>query len=324
MNRIDRLSGILTHLQSKSRVTISELEERFELSRRTIFRDIKALIETGIPIGGDAGEGYFIVEGYHLPPVVFNKQEAASLLLGAKFLESNADAKSNRNIESAITKVKAVLRYSDRDFMESLEQNISIIPAPSVQSNGFPDSHLPDIQFAIGSKRTVKFSYFSNYNQQLTEREVEPLGMVYYSSRWHLIAFCQLREDLRDFRTDRIQKLTVTERTFDIDRHPNYRDFINRTLIGTDVKEATLLFDKQMAQYLGEQKYYFGFVSQHETAHGIEMKFATPDYKYLGHWIMSYGKWVKVLEPIELQEITRAYALELYEHYLSSIPSVVD
>lgn len=315
MNRIDRLSAILIMLQSRSRTTMDDIEERFELSRRTIFRDIRALIETGVPIGGDAGDGYFIAEGYHLPPVVFSKEEAASLLLGSKFIEKNADAETGRTMNEALTKVKAVLRYADREFLEGLENNVTILPSPSVEIEGFPESHLKDIQFAIGSKRTLEFEYQSNYKQELTKREVEPLGLVYYSSRWHLIAYCQLREDLRDFRTDRIQKLRITTHTFDADRHPNYLDFLNESLSGTDAKVAWLRLTKQMARFLGEQKYYFGFVEQEEKEDCVRMKFITPQYQYLGRWIMSYGNQITVESPAELQNLTSAYAQELYAHY---------
>ncbi len=294
------------------------IEERFELSRRTIFRDIRALIETGVPIGGDAGEGYFIAEGYHLPPVVFNKEEAASLLLGSKFIEKNADAETCQKVEDALTKVKAVLRYADREYLEGLEKNVAIIPSPAVQSQNFPDSHLVDIQFALGSNRTVEFEYQSNYKQELTKREVEPLGLVYYSSRWHLIAYCQLREDLRDFRTDRIQKLRITSHTFDAERHPNYLDFLNESLSGTDAKVAWLRVSKVTARFLGEQKYNMGFVEQEEQEEDILMKFITPRYEYLGRWIMSYGHHISVESPEELKALTKKYAEELYKHYVNS------
>ncbi len=317
MNRIDRLNAILILLQSRKRTPMEMFEERFELSRRTIFRDIRALIETGVPIGGDAGEGYFIAEGYHLPPVVFNKEEAASLLLGAKFIEKNADTETRQKLDDALTKVKTVLRYADREFLEGLERNVTVVPSLTVQNEGFPASHLTDIQFAIGSKRTLSFDYQSNYKQELTTREVEPLGLVYYSSRWHLIAYCLLREDLRDFRTDRIQKLRITTHTFDPDRHPNYLDFLDHSLSGTDAKVGWLRFTKQMARFLGDQKYYFGLVEEQEHEDHFRMKFITPRYEYLARWIMSYGNHVTVESPQELQDLAKDYAKELYAHYVT-------
>ena len=105
MNRIDRLNALLIHLQSKSRVTLIEIENRFEIGRRTVFRDIRSLMDAGVPIGGDAGEGYFIVEGYHLPPVVFNREEASALLMGAKFVEKGADSETVQAFNQSMERI---------------------------------------------------------------------------------------------------------------------------------------------------------------------------------------------------------------------------
>ena len=256
MNRIDRLNAIMIQLQSKTRVPLHEIEERYELSRRTVFRDIRALIEAGIPIGGDAGEGYFIVEGYHLPPVVFNKEEASAILLGGKFVEQNADANTNESFQKALTKVRAVLKYSDKEYVDSLEKNIAILPSPKNLKEGFPESHLSEIQYAISARRTLLIKYYSNYNDNSTEREVEPLGMVYYSSRWHLIGYCKLREDLRDFRTDRIQQLSLTANSYTPETHPRFQDFVTEMLTGTDAQEVTIHVDKTVSRFIGDQKFY--------------------------------------------------------------------
>jgi len=91
MNRIDRLTAILIHLQTKRVVRAEEIAERFEMSLRTVYRDVKALMEAGVPIGSEAGKGYFIVNGYHLPPVMFTQDEANSMLLAAKIVDKVAD-----------------------------------------------------------------------------------------------------------------------------------------------------------------------------------------------------------------------------------------
>lgn len=315
MNRVDRLTAILTQLQSKRRVTMDELEERFELSRRSLFRDIRALLEIGIPIGGDAGAGYFIAEGYHLPPVVFNKEEAAALLLGVKFMEQYMDSQIRGQLDNALTKVKAVLRNTDRDFLEGLEDHIEVVPPASISHEGVPHSFLMDIQFALCSSRTIEFGYWSNGKQELTHREVEPLSLVYYSNHWHLIAFCHLRQGFRDFRTDRIQKLKITEQTFDRSRHPDHQDFLNHSMFGSESKEAVLVFHKDVARFLGEQKYQHGFVKEVETDEGLEVHFSTPSYRFLARWVLSYGSSVKVKSPVELQEQVRVFVRELSQHH---------
>lgn len=317
MNRIDRLNALLIHLQGKPRVPIEELEGRFEVSRRTIFRDIKSLIEAGVPIGGDAGEGYFVVEGYHLPPVVFNKEEASAILLGAKFIEQAADHYTVAAFEKAMFKIKAVLKYSDKEFLDNLEQKISIRPVPGQRE--FPDSHIAEIQQAIATERLIQMTYYSQYNDATTSREVEPLGMVFYSSRWHLIGYCRLRQDLRDFRADRIQKVKVLPEKIDANKHPHYMDFLSDTLIGTDAKEARIKVTAIAYRFMDESKYTQGFVesSKIDDSH-VEVKFITPHYNYFARWLMMYGKEVEVLAPSELIGIVANFSHELAEHHSSA------
>ncbi|SNT19191.1 Predicted DNA-binding transcriptional regulator YafY, contains an HTH and WYL domains [Ekhidna lutea] len=314
MNRIDRLNALLIHLQSKPRVTLSELEDRFEIGRRTVFRDIRSLIDAGVPIGGEAGEGYFIVEGYHLPPVVFNKEEAAAILMGAKFVEQNADVHTIQEYEKAMYKIKAVLKYSDKEFLDNLNERVAIRPSPTPRQP--VDSHIAEIQQAIATNRLVSMTYYSQYNDSTTSREVEPLGMVFYSGRWHLIAFCRLRRDLRDFRTDRIQKVNVLPEIIDPAKHPNYLDFLNEALIGTDAKEATIKCTAKAARFMGEQKYFQGFVEETKLQDGhYQMKFVTPYYDYFARWLMMYGNEIEILSPSELQGIAATIAKNLLEHH---------
>lgn len=317
MNRIDRLNALLIHLQGKPRILIEELEDRFGVSRRTIFRDIRSLVDAGVPIGGDAGEGYFIVEGYHLPPVVFNKEEAGAILLGAKFIETSADSYTVAAFQKAMFKIKAVLKYSDKEFLDNLDEKITI--RPRSKQHEFPDSHIAEIQLAIATEKLISITYYSQYNDSTTHREVEPLGMVFYSSRWHLIGFCRLRQDLRDFRADRIQKVQVLPESINSSKHPNYLDFLNETLIGTDAKEATLKVSPMAHRFMGESKYYQGFTEQRRLEDGsFEMKFVTPHYDYFARWLLAYGKGVEVLEPSELLGIIATLAQELVQHHGSS------
>ena len=314
MNRIDRLNAIMIHLQGKSRVPLDELEERFEVGRRTVFRDIRSLIDAGVPIGGNAGEGYFIVEGYHLPPVVFNKDEAAALLMGAKFLEKNADSYTIEAFKQAMYKVKAVLKFSDKEFLENLDERVSI--RPGIRSENEPDDHIKEIQTAVANNKVIAITYNAHYSEQVTSREVEPLGMVFYSSHWHLIGFCRLRQALRDFRTDRIQCVEVQGETFDPSKHPNYLSFIHDSLVGTDAKEVTIRATRMASRFMGEQKYFQGFVEERKIGKDqIEMKFVVPYYEYFARWMLMYGTQIKIVSPPDLQDLVHHLIEELAEHH---------
>src|SRR6186713_2121619 len=118
MNRIDRLTAILIHLQTKRVVKAEEIADRFEMSLRTVYRDVKALMEAGVPIGSEAGKGYFIVDGYHLPPVMFNQEEASAMLMAGKLVEKLTDQSIRNAFESSLQKIKSVLNEAERDHME--------------------------------------------------------------------------------------------------------------------------------------------------------------------------------------------------------------
>src|SRR4051812_5959941 len=198
MNRIDRLSAILIQLQGKKVVRASEIADRFNISLRTVYRDVKALQEAGVPVGAEAGTGYYLVEGYHLPPVMFSREEAAALLTGEKLMTHLSDHSNRKQFSNAMQKIKAVLRGSEKDFLESLEDNIAIVSRRPPVADEFPNRFMSDIQHSLGKQLVLQLDYFAYHNDTLTQREVEPIGIVFMGGTWHLIAWCRLRKGYRD------------------------------------------------------------------------------------------------------------------------------
>src|SRR5579864_8391601 len=243
MNRIDRLHAILTHLQSKRRVTAQEMADRFNIRLRTVYRDVRALDESGVPVIGEAGTGYTIMEGYRLPPVMFTQEEASALLLGGKLAERFTDGSVKRQFQSALFKIKAVLRSPDKEYMDSLTEHIEILSRYTPDSDS-PQQYLSLMQQAIVHKKTVFIQYRSNEKEEITRRRVEPIGLVHYGSAWHLIGWCHLRNDYRDFRLTRMLGVSLEEMTFDPATHPSIREYIDRFRASTDLQEAIVLVDK--------------------------------------------------------------------------------
>ncbi|MCV9388204.1 helix-turn-helix transcriptional regulator [Reichenbachiella ulvae] len=316
MNRIDRLTAILIQLQSKKRVPLVEIEERFEIGRRTVFRDIRALTEAGVPIGGDAAEGYFIVEGYHLPPVMLNKEEAAALLLGGKLLAPKADKKTYRAFEEALLKIKAVLRYSDKDYLQTLEDKVQVLQFRHSSDTEDQDRFFPDIQKAVAGHLLVDMLYYSNYSESINQRKVAPLGLVYYNDNWHIIGFCFLRKQIRDFRTTRVRELMLLEETFDPCDYPNYDDFLKEQLSRFDVEEVTVEIRNDITRFISDAKYNYGFVSEKKGQEWTEMKFVIPDHHFFVHWMMMHGKYGRILSPPSLIKRAKELSREIFEHYL--------
>jgi len=316
VNRIDRLHAILTHLQSKKKVTAQEMADRFNISLRTVYRDVKALDESGVPVIGEAGSGYTIMEGYRLPPVMFTQEEASALLLGAKLAEQFTDGSVKRHFNAALFKIKAVLRGPDKDYVDSLTDHIEILirNTPDRES---PQQFLSQLQQAVVHKNIVHLQYRSNMKEETTRRDVEPIGLLYYGSAWHLIGWCQLREDYRDFRVSRMLSVTLDEKTFDPGTHPSIQQYIEQIRASSDLQEAVVRVSKDTAKYLVEQKYLNGFVSEEDMGACLRMKFLTSSIFYFARWLLMYADAVIVEEPATLKDQIRELSKRLAAHHTS-------
>src|SRR6476469_6791819 len=193
MNRIDRVTAILIQLQSKKIVKAQDIAERFNISLRTVYRDIKTLEEAGVPVVGEAGVGYSIMDGYRLPPVMFTKEEATSFLMAEKLVESYTDPASSRMFQSAMFKIKAVLRATEQEFLEQLDESIKVVRGILHPVEPQEEHALQSILSAIHDSRAIRIQYRGSYANEVSERDIEPIGIFLQNSRWHLIAYCRLK-----------------------------------------------------------------------------------------------------------------------------------
>jgi predicted DNA-binding transcriptional regulator YafY len=316
MNRIDRLHAILTHLQSKKKVTAQEMADRFNISLRTVYRDVKALDESGVPVIGEAGSGYTIMEGYRLPPVMFTQEEASALLLGAKLAEQFTDGSVKRHFHGALFKIKAVLRSPDKEYVESLTEHIEIVSRYTPDSDS-PQQYLSTLQQAIVNKKIVALHYRSNMKEEVTRRKVEPIGLLHYGSAWHLIGWCHLRNDYRDFRLSRMLGVVVEDSFFDPSGHPSIKEYLEQIRTGSDLQEAIVHFEKRVIKYLQEQKYLNGFVSEEEVDNCIRMKFLTANLHYFARWLLMYSDGVRIETPADLKALLLEHVEKCSAHHQS-------
>ncbi|MES2702957.1 MAG: YafY family protein [Bacteroidota bacterium] len=222
MNRIDRLFGILTLLQSKKYVTAEKISEKFSISVRTVYRDVKALCEQGIPVSFEQAKGYFIVQGFFLPPVSFTKEEANALLLTASIVRGFTDNSIQQHYSTAMDKVKAVLNSDEQERLEQLNNNIQM-HVPKCFNHNF--AYLSVLQDAISAKSVIEVDYKNN-KEEVSRRKMEPIGLVFYSLNWHLIGWCHIRSDYRDFRVSRILTLRDTGIPFTRPGHIDLNTYI--------------------------------------------------------------------------------------------------
>lgn len=222
MRRADRLFQIIQGLHPERVVTARQLAEQLEVSERTIYRDIQDLSLSGVPITGAAGLGYRLLKGFHLSPLMFNEEELAALLLGARMVQTWTDKGLARAARQAMAKIEHVI---PAHLKPELERQDILVPA-------FTDSpivakELQILRGAIKQQRKVNFSY-TREDQATSRRTVHPLGVVYWGKVWTLIAWCELRDDFRHFRLDRMQEIVGLQEQYPSIAGRTLQDFLAR------------------------------------------------------------------------------------------------
>ncbi|MBX2841466.1 MAG: YafY family transcriptional regulator [Flammeovirgaceae bacterium] len=313
MNRIDRLSAILIQLQSKRIVTAKEIAERFEISIRTVYRDIRALESGGVPIASEAGVGYSLVEGYHLPPVMFTDKEAGAILLGSKLLEQFTDKAIKTEFESALYKIQAVLKSTGKEHLENLVEKIKVLGfyAPPPQESGF----LLYIQEALSAQKEISIEYLSNKKNELTKRKVEPIGLCHYGGGWHLIGYCQLRNGYRDFRTNRIKTLEIIDKKISKANHPNLSEYFDEIQRKLDFEEIIIKVKSKTRRLMEDQVYYMGLIKQVENEGWVQLHFMINNLEAFARWIIMYGKHIEIIKPAPLKIHVKKLVKDLQQHY---------
>ncbi|MEJ7911730.1 MAG: YafY family protein [Chitinophagaceae bacterium] len=322
MNRIDRLAAIVIQLQSKRLIKAKDIADKFSLSLRTVYRDIKALEEAGVPVRGEAGSGYRLMEGYKLPPVMFNKDESSALLTGAKLMQSMSDESSAKHYTTALDKIKAVLRLAEKDHLEDIDDHIAVVSPPSMMYNQPGELHLAKILKAIASSIVIELNYTSVEKNETLDRNVEPVGIYYQGIRWYLIAFCRLRNDYRNFRTDKINKITFSDNKI-MQTHPPLKTFICRVTEQKKVQKVVIDVEPGILKYLGEQKYYNGFVSEEAFGKMMRMTFLSSSLMGFARWFMLFGDQATIIEPLELNDTAKEMAINILNQ-LKKHPMVSD
>ncbi len=210
VNRLSRLTAILIQIQTKRIVTASELSQKFQISKRTIYRDIKALEKAGVPILTEEGKGYTLMDGYKIPPVMFTEKQVNALILAEQLVLKNKDASFVKDYSEAIDKIKSILKYTIKDKANILANRTQYNEVINQERNS---SNLSDLQNALTNYKLVNIEYISK-DGTATERLIEPFALL-STEDWYLIAWCRLRKGFRFFRLDRIQSIEIQPENFE-------------------------------------------------------------------------------------------------------------
>jgi predicted DNA-binding transcriptional regulator YafY len=208
--RLSRLTAILTQLQTKRLLTATELANKFSVSIRTIYRDIRALEQSGVPVLTEEGKGYTLMEGYRIPPVMFTESEANALITAEQLILKNKDASFIRDYTEAVNKIKAVLRHTVKDKTNLLSERTRFTQNINRERNS---NNLSELQSALTNFQVTSIEY-NNEANKASSRLIEPFALLSTHENWLLVAWCRLRKEFRFFRLDRIKKLQVLDEKF--------------------------------------------------------------------------------------------------------------
>ena len=222
MRRADRLFQIIQFLRTRRVTTALWLAERLEVSERTIYRDIKDLILSGVNIEGEAGIGYVVRRGFELPPLMFSEEEISALTLGARIVESWADTSLATAAQSALSKIETAL---PDDLKDNLGNTLLFSPLARITPE--ISTTMAEIRHAADQRRKVSLQY-SRADGQASERIIWPLGLFFWGSVWTIGAWCEMRNDFRIFRLDRIDSLCVLDDNYPQEKGKMLQDMIEK------------------------------------------------------------------------------------------------
>lgn len=297
MNRMDRLLAILLVLQRRKLVRAEDLADRFEISKRTVYRDVAALSEMGVPVVSQPGEGYSLMEGYFLPPLLFTPDEAAALFLGAKWLAAQATGKLPKSTEGALTKLAHVLPAQTRDEVQRLTDILHFFVIQ--KSFNLDDPTLADLQRAINERRAVRITYHSLQRDETTTRVIEPAELTYSDSAWYVNGYCRLRQDRRSFRLNRIEQYQLLNERFT----PK-----TITTPPAEVITVKVRFAPDMLRWVQERQHY-AFVRQEDDC----LIYQVHTLPEIQSWLFGWGTAAEVVEPEALRSAMRIEAKKLFE-----------
>ncbi len=309
--RFQRIVSIYFQLQSRSTVKASDLAEHFDVSLRTIYRDMHVLNRVGIPICGEAGTGYFLMEGYKLPALRFTREEVLSLAAALKLMHKFVDKSLFGHYSSAMSKIRTNLRHHDKEHIQLLEDNMQM-QASSILFNANTPEALTILSESVASLKQVSMDYLAAGQELASKRRVEPVGL-FHEGFWYLFAYCHLREDYRQFRLDRIQAINSTDHPFSrkhraLAYYLSKREAPPTSLVRIAVRKAA-------ADHLHWERNYYGFESEETDGEWVRMNFQSRDVdNEFARWFLMFADQACVLEPdslkIRLKELIASIVID--------------
>ncbi len=306
--------AILLALQREGTLRAEDLAETFQVSKRSIYRDLEALCEAGVPVMATPGKGYSLMKGYFLPPLSFTVEEASILILGAEAVASNFDEEYRAAARSAADKITTALPDRLRHTVASIRQGIRFFRSEGSES---PEvlATIRTLRRAIIEQRNIRIRYNRRCADTTPElhspRRIDPYALNHINGIWYLAAYCHERRSIRNFRLSRIMELELLATTFE---RPAGLTTARRAGLADCHYEARVLFSADAAPWVREMR-YFHKVSEEEHPDGLLVTLRARAPADLLPWILSWGSHVQVLGPEDLVDAVTSEIKKMIERH---------
>ncbi|RJE87440.1 YafY family transcriptional regulator [Paenibacillus sp. 1011MAR3C5] len=315
MNKTDRLLAIVLELQGRKVVRAEDLAALFETSVRTIYRDIQALSEAGVPITSTTGTGYSLMEGYFLPPISFTIEEAVTLLIGTDFIEQRFDDKYRERANVARRKIEITLSDSVRSETSRIRKSMRLLAPGKQTALSNERENLDKIRRALLDRRKISFHYSKKMTDSTgsrhSERTAAPYGLVLVEGSWMLVARCDLRQDIRHFRLSRMAELIELDERFELPEHFDLREY---TPLDDRHLRVCLRFNHDIADKVKESSYHY-VEDMKEHPDGLDVVLRVRQLDEILQWVLGWGAGVTVLEPESFRNRIREEAQKILKRY---------
>jgi len=293
LNSAARRLKLIILLQSKRYVTVNEIAEEFDISRRTVFRDMNMLADMGVPVLSDKDRGYSISKYGNIPPLMFTERELTTLIVGLGFLRGQVDHGLSQSARDLELKIQSVLPDNLKQFMRTTSDKVVLYPYEKDAAEHKMTDTWYQIMDAIHHNKSVRFDYRSNSQNETRRRNVDPYILVYYTDHWDLIGHCNESKSLRTFVLDRISDVETDHSSFSTRRGLGLNDLLFR---GDDYITMSVHVDETIVgAFLRALPARVS--SSQKTKTGFEIEFEFNNTRWINQWLLQFGGAVRILSP---------------------------
>ena len=307
-----RMKLILMLQQANQRITVDKIADKFDISRRTVFRDFNALSEMNVPVTHDRYNGYGIMRGYKIPPLMFTSKELATIMVGLNFVKSQVDKKLIEDAKGVELKIKEVVPDDLREFMESLEERTVVDPYLNFGAEKMEGGDWYVISNAISENKSIKFDYRSKSEEEITSRKIDPYIIVFYRDHWNVIGHSHKRDDVRNFVLDRMSQIVI----MDDDFVPYGKIDVEELIFRSDGSSQKIIVDvsgsalKRFKANLPAK-----ILKKNEIKPNLfRIEFIFDNLDFINEWLLQFPRDVKIVSPDELIEKRNNLLKEMIEN----------